>query len=331
MTAAATLSVASEQFEQVCGEWSDLLARTAVPTPFVTPAFQRVWLDHFQGGRQVELLTVRDGERLIGIAPMLRSDGEAEFVGHYSICDYMDAVVLPGLENAFFGAILAELSAMGVRRIDLRGLRASSASAGAVIDAGGHEGYAATREEEALSPAVQLPGTWEEYLGALSKKDRHELRRKLRRLIDGGGGVDLQVVTEPAEAGERLETLFHLMRVSSHHKEEFLDRPRMQEFFRDVVAAMAAEGMLRFYFLTFDGQPVASVLNFDLGGQLYMYNSGYDPQYSHLAVGLMSKALLVKDAIENGRTCVDFLRGDESYKYDLGGKDQQVYRVVLTR
>jgi CelD/BcsL family acetyltransferase involved in cellulose biosynthesis len=44
----------------------------------------------------------------------------------------------------------------------------------------------------------------------------------------------------------------------------------------------------------------------------------------------MSKALLIKDAIENGRTAVDFMRGDESYKYDLGGKDRVVYRVQLT-
>ncbi len=121
------------------------------------------------------------------------------------------------------------------------------------------------------------------------------------------------------------------MRISSHHKEEFLERPGMEAFFREMTATMAAEGMLRFYALTFDGQAVASVLNFDLGGQLYMYNSGYDPEYSHYAVGLMSKAMLLKEAIEQGRTCVDFMRGDEPYKYDLGAKDQQVYRLVLNR
>ena len=121
------------------------------------------------------------------------------------------------------------------------------------------------------------------------------------------------------------------MRISIHHKEEFLDRPGMEAFFREMASVMAGEGMLRFYLLTFDSQPVASVLNFDLGGTLYMYNSGYDPEYSHYAVGLMSKALLIKDAIESGRTCVDFLRGDENYKYDLGGKDQQVYTLRLTR
>ena len=44
----------------------------------------------------------------------------------------------------------------------------------------------------------------------------------------------------------------------------------------------------------------------------------------------MSKALLIRDAIESGRTQVDFMRGDESYKYDLGGKDRVVWHVVLS-
>jgi CelD/BcsL family acetyltransferase involved in cellulose biosynthesis len=325
------LSVHDEPFDRISGEWAGLVAQTPMPVPFVTPAWQRVWLKHFQNDRQVRVLTARDGERLIGVAPFLCDGSSAEFVGHYSICDYMDVVVTPGFEAAFFAPILERLAADGATTIDLRGLRESSPTLSALLEAAPSAGFAAEREDEALSPSVQLPATWEEFLAGLSKKDRHELRRKLRRLEGVGGDVELRAVTEPDEAVALLDTLFHLMRISSHHKEEFLERPGMEAFFRDMTATMAAEGMLRFYALTFDGQAVASVLNFDLGGQLYMYNSGYDPEYSHYAVGLMSKALLVKDAIENGRTCVDFLRGDESYKYDLGGKDQRVYRVVLKK
>lgn len=327
----AELSVRDEQFDRVSGEWAGLIAQTPDPIPFATPAWQRVWLDHFQAGRQLRVLTARDGERLIGVAPFICDGDRAEFVGHYSICDYMDAVVTPGFEPAFFASILGTLSDEGAKTIDLRGLRVSSPTLEAVTKAAPAAGYTAAREDEALSPRVHLPGTWDEYLGTLSKKDRHELRRKLRRLDSAGGDVSLKMVTEPGEAATELDTLFRLMRISSHHKEEFLERPGMEAFFREMTSVMAAEGMLRFYFLTFDGEAVASVLNFDLGGTLYMYNSGYDPAYSHYAVGLMSKTLLIKDAIENGRQWVDFLRGDESYKYDLGGKDQQVYRVVLTK
>ena len=325
------LQVHDEAFDRVSGEWAGLVAQTPSPIPFATPAWQRVWLDHFQDGHEVHVFTAREGERLIGVAPLLVKDGRGEFVGHYSICDYMDAVVTPGFERAFYDELLAHLAATGVGTLDLRGLRASSPSLAPLCDAAAAAGWRAEREDEALSPAVDLPGDWESFLGTLSKKDRHELRRKLRRLESAGGDVQLRVVTEPGEAEEMLPALFHLMRISSHHKEEFLDRPGMEAFFREMTRVMAGEGMLRFYFLTFDGEPVASVLNFDVGGTLFMYNSGYDPQYSHYAVGLMSKALLLRDAVENGRSCVDFLRGDENYKYDLGGKDQQVYRVVLTK
>jgi len=324
------LSIHDETFDRVRGEWSGLLSQVSAPVPFVTPAWQRLWLDHFQGDRRLLVLTARDGERLVGVAPLLVDGDRAELVGHYSICDYMDVVVTPGFEAAFFAQLLGRLAADGIRALDLRGIRAASPSLAPLTAAAPGAGFAVAREDEALSPGVELAGGWEEYLGLLTKKDRHELRRKLRRL-DSAGDVQLRVVTEPAEASELLDTLFRLMRISSHHKEEFLERPGMEAFFREMVSVMAEERMLRFYLLTVDGLPVASVLNFDLGGVLYMYNSGYDPQYSSYAVGLMSKALLIRDAIEAGRSCVDFLRGDESYKYDLGGKDQQVYRLLLTR
>jgi CelD/BcsL family acetyltransferase involved in cellulose biosynthesis len=328
----AQLAVRDEPFDAIAAEWSDLLAQAPSPMPFSTPEWQRVWLRHFQGERALRVLTARDGERLIGVAPLLIDESEhaAQFVGHHSICDYMDAVVAPGYEQEFFARVLERLAQDGITSLDLRGVRQWSPTLDALCTCAGGCGYGVERQEEALSPSVELPGDWESYLGQLSKKDRHELRRKLRRLMSAGG-VELQVVTAPDEAAEKLDTLFRLMRISSHHKEEFLDRPGMEAFFRDMTRTMAEAGMIRFYFLTFDGKPVASVLNFDVGGVLYMYNSGYDPEYAHYAVGLMSKALLLQDAIEHGRSCVDFLRGDESYKYDLGGKDQQVYRLVLTK
>jgi CelD/BcsL family acetyltransferase involved in cellulose biosynthesis len=226
--------------------------------------------------------------------------------------------------------VLKELSAEGVTQLDLRGLREDSPLLPALLAAAPDAGFAAAKEEEALSPRVMLPETWDDYLGTLSKKDRHEMRRKMRRL-DSAGTIEMRIITTADEAAPMLDTLFHLMQISNHHKEEFLERPGMQEFFRNMTAGMADAGMLRLYALNLDDVPVAMVHNLDVGGTLYMYNSGYDPALSHYAVGLMSKALLIRDAIESGRKCVDFMRGDESYKYDLGGTDRQVYRVVLTK
>ncbi len=328
---ATTLVVRDETLDAVCEGWNELLGSLAEPLPFVTPVWQRTWLQHFQGERALRIVAARDGERLVGVAPMLVAVACAEFVGHYSICDYLDVAVTPGYEGQFWGQVLQGLADDGVTSFDLRGLLESSPSLAAIEAAAAGAGFSVQREEEAISPWVELPASWDEYLATLSKKDRHEMRRKMRRLDTAGGDVRFDIITDAAEGCDQLDRLFHLMRISNHHKEEFLARPGMETFFREMTAAMANAGMLRLYSLTFDGEAVAMVLNFDVGGRLYMYNSGYDPAYSHYAVGLMSKAMLLRDAIENGRTAVDFMRGAESYKYDLGGKDRKVYRLALKR
>jgi CelD/BcsL family acetyltransferase involved in cellulose biosynthesis len=326
-----TVTIRDESVERVQTEWSGLHESCAERIPFVTPEWQSVWLRHFQADRRLAVLSVREGERLLGVMPLLIEGARAEFVGHYSICDYLDVVIAPGFESQCLSSLLDHLSTGGITDIELRGLREDSPTLPALLECASGAGFAATSELEAISPRLHLPDSWEDYLGRLSKKDRHELRRKLRRLEAAGGDLELRIITSAAEAEPLLPQLFHLMRVSNHHKEEFLDRPGMQAFFADMVATMADAGMLRFHVLTMDRSPVAMVLNLDVGGTLYMYNSGYDPAYAQYAVGLMSKALLIRDAIESGRRCVDFMRGDESYKYNLGGKDRQVHRVVLTK
>jgi CelD/BcsL family acetyltransferase involved in cellulose biosynthesis len=85
------------------------------------------------------------------------------------------------------------------------------------------------------------------------------------------------------------------------------------------------------FMLRINNRPAAAVLCFVAGSYLYLYNSGYDPEFSSLSVGLVSKALCLRWAIENGFGGLDFLRGDESYKYDLGAQDQRVYRLRLRR
>ena len=89
--------------------------------------------------------------------------------------------------------------------------------------------------------------------------------------------------------------------------------------------------MLRLSFLELGGVRVAACASFDYRDEYLLYNSGYDPAYSHLSVGFVGKALSIKDAIGRGRKSFDFLRGSERYKYHLGGTDRLIYRLVVRR
>jgi CelD/BcsL family acetyltransferase involved in cellulose biosynthesis len=321
--------VRREELAALAPEWSDLLARCDDPVPFMHPAWHRVWLEEFAGEREPLLLAIRDGGRLAGVAPLLRDGDKLSFIGHYSICDYMDFTVPRDGAGDIFAALLAALQGEIWSELELRGLRDTSVTMEHFLPKLREAGLSVDQEDEAVAPHINLPKEWEEYQSGLPKKDRHELRRKLRKL-QAAGELEFRTYTSPQDVEERIPTLLRLMVESRGDKAAFMSE-QMGRFFHRMAPAMAAEGLVRLYELELDTKCVASVLCLQQGGQLYFYNSGYDPQYAGLSVGLASKAFCVRDAIECACHCADFLRGKEPYKYDLGGVDRQVYKVTIRR
>ena len=104
----------------------------------------------------------------------------------------------------------------------------------------------------------------------------------------------------------------------------------MESFFRSIAHAMAEQKLLRLNILELDKKPVAATMCFDYRDTVYLYNSGYEPDYSWLSVGVISKALCIKDSIERGRKRFDFLKGAEAYKYQLGGQELPLFKCSLS-
>ena len=171
--------------------------------------------------------------------------------------------------------------------------------------------------------------SWDEYVSGLRKKDRHELRRKLRRLTNGNQ-AEQYAFDDPDEIADAMPEFFRLMRASKPDKDDFLT-PDREQFFRDLAQELAPRGQYKLFFLELNDVRVASCICFDYNGSYMLYNSGYDPEYSALSVGLLNKALCIQDAIEAGKKSFDFLRGSERYKYNLGGTNQTIHELVIKR
>jgi CelD/BcsL family acetyltransferase involved in cellulose biosynthesis len=324
------LTAAREELGALAPEWKALLADVHEPVVFIHPTWQQLWLDEFGDGREPLVLAVRDEDgTLAGVAPLMRQGEEVSLIGHYSICDYMDIVARPGAARETLAAAMDALGGEAWERMELRGLSENSETLAALGDVCRALGWSLEQEEETVAPRVTLPETWDAHVASLSKKDRHELRRKQRRL-QSLGQLELRAYTSPQDVVERVPQLLRFMVESRSDKANFLTE-QMGRFFHDMTRTMAGEGLVRLYELELDGQAVASVLCFDQGGQLYLYNSGYDPAYAQHAVGLVSKALCMQDALESGKHCVDFLRGREPYKYDLGAQDLTIYQCTIRR
>ena len=93
----------------------------------------------------------------------------------------------------------------------------------------------------------------------------------------------------------------------------------------------AVRGQFRMALLELDGKRVAACISFDYLDSYLLYNSGYDPDFSYLSVGILNKAFAIREAIGAGKRYFDFLRGPERYKYDLGAVDRTIYRLVVRR
>ena len=90
----------------------------------------------------------------------------------------------------------------------------------------------------------------------------------------------------------------------------------------------AEAGWLQLTFLPVDGVHCASYFNFDYNRRVWVYNSGLDPsKYSALSPGILLTQYLIQWAIEHQYSVFDFLRGNEDYKYRMGGKDKIIYKL----
>ena len=315
--------------EEAEAAWEHVLGMSAAATLFLTPWWQGVWWRHFGGGAELAVHVVSDGRRAIGVAPLVWADGVLDLLGGTDLFDYRDFIVEQGREEGFCAALLAHLSRREWHTLRLESVRESSPTLRALSSAAESVGMSVEIEPEDVAPVAVLPPTWDEYVSGLSKKDRHELRRKIRRL-DGAGEVTRSVCASPEQAPSMMADFLRLHRASSPDKAEFMTAER-EAFFMDAAGEAARRGRLRLETVALDGRPVASCLGFDYAGVFLLYNSGYAPEHSRLSVGIVSKALAIRGAIESGDRVFDFLRGSEDYKYRLGGQDSKVYRVLVRR
>ena len=177
-----TTEVRSESFDSIWSLWEQILPECVTDTVFVTPWWHKTWWDNFGGSRELRILSVYDDDDLLGIAPLMSDGDRLTFLGDKDLSDYFDFVVPEGRVERFFPALWEHLSAGDWATLDLPSLPSGSPTLEHLPSLAHSMDMSVTIEEEETTPKAELPPTWDEFLAGLRKKDRHELRRKLRRL-----------------------------------------------------------------------------------------------------------------------------------------------------
>lgn len=262
----------------------------------------------------------------IGLAPLAVKASMVHFMGNPDVCDYQDMFTAPGSSLDVVRTIIGFLKKEGLNTMDLGTLRPDAKMLNALqrLAEDGEIRIGMTPEESSYETA--LPDTWEAYLGQLNGKQRHEVRRKIRRL-ETAGSVGFQLAGKENQA-EFTETFLTLFRKNRQDKAAFMS-DKMAGYFIDLIQGLAHRQMLRLFVLTVDQQPAATALCFDYDGVRYLYNSGYDAHYNDLSVGVLCNVLSIRHAIETGCRRYDLLKGAEIYKKRIGGQEVPLCRCQV--
>ncbi len=320
-------------FVELESEWNALLSRAPINHIFYTWEWQKTWWEAYQPG-ELLILACREGNALRGIAPLFLTESprgrSLQIIGCVDVTDYLDFIVDGEHLSPVFG-VFADYFAEHRAEFDLLdfcNIPHNSPTQRILPALLKSRGFNTAVEQQEVCPVIDLPEDWRGYLSLLDKKQRHEVRRKLRRIQGSERSIDWYIVNGFHDLDEEVSQFVRLMAASDPEKERFLQDDGNLRFFKAIVPLLHERGWLQLNFLTVGAERAAAYINFVYGERVMVYNSGLDHQdYGDLSPGIVLLAYNIKYAIEQGFRYYDFLRGDEAYKYRMGGRDTAVLNI----
>ncbi len=325
------------KFHDLKEEWNYLVEHSASRVPFLRFEFLSSWWQTLGGGEWSEgklaILVHRNSSgELDGIAPFFHTDGRVLFLGSHEISDYLDFIAKPHQLGTVINDVLKYLHNPAFPAweiLDLYNLLDSSPSLPIIREAAPENGFSLTEEVIQPAPYIHLPDSWEAYLESLQARYRRDIEKKIINADHYFLPVSWYIADDPARLDGDLDDFLELM--SNHpEKESFLTSAMIEQIKLSSRAAFEA-GFLQLAFLQVGDIKAAGYLNFDYADQIWVYNSGINTLFENISPGWVLLGKIIHWAIENGKNKLDFMRGDERYKYQFGGIDKEVLRLQISK
>lgn len=292
--------------------WPDLDVAMTPFDPLVGPfphaPFLRAWYAEMGIGRPFTLSA--GGSTL----PLVEVNGDVTGAGPSHLTDYHSPLGAdPAALAAGLGAVRREH-----RSLNLDSLPAESAErlAKGLTQAGIE--YRSVDDD----PTLVLKLESADYLGRLSKKQRHEARRKRRRFVETLGEPEL---VWSASHSDLLPRFVAMHRLTPGEKGSFMTS-EVQSFFERLYEQPGWEVVG----LSAGGEVVAAFFGYREPGAFYLYNSAFQPEHREVSPGVVALVQLIEHFAARGHMTFDFLKGDEDYKLRLGASPRPLYRIELS-
>lgn len=309
-------------------DWNSLAEMTPGVSVFSTWEWQTTWWKHYQAGKTLRVLLARDGVQIVGILPMYLARSkiaphvtarELRLIGTGGDTspDYLGPLIEPAQERVVNAAFAEHLSSRRrewdtVRLTDV----APCAFLGTMADTLHLRGVRADVCECSKIQRVRLPRSWAEYVAGMPTERRRRIG-KLRRRVEQQLGGRLVAVQTEAQLPALIDDLIALHRKRWDSKGSDIGAfrsPAYIGFHREVITACHRNGWIRLYRIEVAGRTVAIVYCYAYRGEILLFQNGFDPEHEHFRLGQVLIGFSIEQAIAEGASAFDMLKGDHEYK-----------------
>lgn len=318
-------------FQKIQDVWNILLHSSDQECPFLAHEWISSWWKCFSEDDFLEILLLKDEKgNPVGIAPLMVQKNTLCFIASEEVSDYCDFVVEKGRNEEFFKNVLNHVKTThpDIEKIDLINIKSTSPTLDILPRMASKYGYSCSKTEIEVAPLLELPSSYEDYLGNLSKKKRHELRRKLRRM-ESLEGIRVEKITDTKNLPTYIDKFIALHRQRSPSKAKFWKKPKMTAFFHEMARRFSLRKWIEMNVLFYEDRMLAALLNFTYADRIYFYNVAFDKDFARYSPGIYLFNHSIQEAISTRKKCADFLRGREEYKYYFGAEDSKIFRLIL--
>lgn len=320
----------------LAGPWRRLVHATPGATAFASPAFVLTWFRHLERPRGAYVVTVWQGDTLVGLAPFARTRLGGDHTG-------FQMLVSAGTEHGDHGEPLLGprpapvAAAVAGHLARLVHTRLAAVNARRLFDDGPMLAALRARDDLARVPMGQVAHAAvvrfdrlddpHDHLERLAR--RHDIPRRMRRLGEAHGPVAYTPDDPRRDAVLDALSAMLLHRWGTEAGPRLFATPGRAAFTRAVTHALAADGMGRLSTLSAGGRLAAVSTVLQVGDRMVSDNAGFDTGLCRYGVGQAEIYRLLHHALEAGVVEVDMRAGDFPYKRKWTNAERCTRSVVL--